>query len=121
MLTVLFVSWLFMFFPQETVPVPTDVTIWGGLSLALIFRVVIVPALLALGLLKDSNKKTVGGVLIALGVLAAGAYSVFTAKVSDPLMLLTNLAAGGFAGIGAVGLHSTQKNLTEWLKERKAK
>lgn len=101
------------------VTVPDDILIWGGLSLAVVFRVVIVPALLALGVLKDSNKKVVGGYLIGLGVLVAGVYSVFTAKIDDPMELLKNLAAGGFAGIGAVGLHSTQKNLLEYFKRPK--
>lgn len=121
MLMIQFISWLMLFTTQEAlnVTVPEDVIVWGGLSLAVIFRVVIVPALLALGILKDDNKKTVGGWLLAVGVLVAGVYSVFTAKISDPFALLTTLAAGGFAGIGAVGLHSTQKNLKEWLKARK--
>jgi hypothetical protein len=121
MLTIQFISWLTMLRPQEAldVTVPEDVVIWGGLSLAVIFRVVVVPALLALGVLKDSNKKTVGGWLIAVGVVVAGLYSFTTGGVTDPLVILTNLAAGGFAGIGAVGMHSTQKNFKEWLKSRK--
>lgn len=119
MLTIQVVTWLTMLIPQETVPVPTDLKVWGGLSLAVIFRVVIVPALLALGILKDSNKKTVGGYLVVAGVLAAAVYSFFTADISEPVALLTNLAAGGFAGLGAVGLHSAPKNFAEWLKERK--
>lgn len=121
MLTIQFVSWLTMLMPQDFVEVPVDLKVWGGLSLAVIFRVVVVPALLALGVLKDSNKKTVGGYLVVAGVLAAGVYSFFSADISEPLALLTNLAAGGFAGLGAVGLHSAQKNLGEWLQERKQK
>lgn len=121
MLTLQFVTLLAMFVPQGAldVTVPEDVTVWGGLSLAVIFRVVVVPALLALGILKEDNKKTVGGWLVAIGVLVAGAYGVFTAKVDDPYTLLTILAAGGFAGIGAVGMHSTHKNLREWFRARK--
>lgn len=121
MLTIQFISWLTMVIPQEAanVTVPEDLTIWGGLSLAVIFRVVVVPALLALGVLKDDNKKTVGGWLIAVGVIVAGVYSIATAKISDPLVLFTNIAAGGFSGIAAVGMHSTQKNFKEWLKARK--
>lgn len=115
------IFWLTIQADALDVNVPEDLTIWGGLSLAIVFRVVVVPALTALGLLKDSNKKVVGGYLIGAGVLVAGAYSVFTAKISEPLLLLTNLAAGGFAGIGAVGLHSTQKNILEYFKARAPK
>lgn len=112
---------ILLFLPQDTIPVPVDVRVWGGLSLALIFRAIVVPALLAFGVLKDDNKKTVGAVLAILGLLAGGIYSLFGADLNDPIAIITNLAAGGFAGFGAVGLHSSQKNLFEWLKSKDTK
>lgn len=113
--------YLFFAVPQETVPVPTDIRVWGGLSLALVFRAVIVPALLAFGILKDDNKKTVGAVLGVLGLLAGAVYSVFSANLTDFQAIITNLAAGGFAGAGAIGFHSGVKNFKEWMGIRAKK
>lgn len=115
------VSYIFYTMPQETVPVPVDLRVWGGLSLALVFRAVIVPALLAFGILKDDNKKTVGAVLGVLGLLAGAVYSVFSANLTDVAEIITNLAAGGFAGVGAVGMHSSVKNFKEWTEIRDKK
>lgn len=117
MLTISLISVL-LAIPQETVPVPVDLRVWGGLSLALIFRAIIVPALLAFGILKDDNKKMVGAVLGTFGLLAGAIYSIFSANITDIQSIITNLAAGGFAGAGAIGFHSGMKNFKEWLEIR---
>lgn len=107
-------------YPQDTVPIPTDLNVWGGLSLALIFNRVLIPVLQLLGLFNDDNKKTIGFFLTALGMIIGGIYAFGAAHISDPLQAFTMIISGGLAGVMAVGLHSTSKNGLEWLKKRKA-
>lgn len=103
--------------PPETFPIPKDLTVWGGLSLALIFNRAIVPLLYFLGLVKDDNKKLIGVILLGLGAAAGAIYSLMTLKIDEPLAILTNIVAGALSGILAVGQHSTFKNAMQHFKK----
>lgn len=108
----------FAIYAQDgTLPIPTDLTVWGGISLALILNRVVVPVLALLGVIKDSNKKLIGYILGAAGMLIGAGYSIFSTTLDDPLKIITNVAAGGLAGVLAVGLHSTFKNGNEYFKK----
>lgn len=98
---------------QDTIPIPTDIKIWGGISLAVVFNRGIVPLLFFLGLIKEENKKLVGLVLLFLGAAVGLVYSVFTAHLTDYYAIAVNVMSGALAGILAVGGQSFLKNTFE--------
>lgn len=98
-----------------SVPIPTDIKIWGGISLALIFNRGIVPLLIFTGVIKEQNKKLIAVVLLFLGAAVGGVYSILTLKLSEPFDILTNVVSGALAGLMAVGVQSTVKNTFQYF------
>lgn len=113
----------FLFWQQAAAPisVPDNLIVWGGMSLALLFNI-LVTALRAVGVIKDDSrtKKLVGGYLAAAGGVVGLAYA-FTTGVADTIQIITYAASGALAGVTSVGFHSTLKNTKEGLLITKSK
>jgi hypothetical protein len=99
---------------QQTIEFPSDLLVWGGLSLSVVFNI-LVSFLTALGIFKPETKKRIGGYLMILGALTGGVFA-FSTKVVDNMQILTYIVAGGLSGLLAVGNYSFVKNFRESLK-----
>lgn len=106
---------------QGAITVPDDIAIWGNLSLAMVFNL-LVTVLRTLGFIKDdtATKKFLGGFLAAAGAMV-GLVFALTTHITDLIQIVTLSAGGALAGIGSVGLHSTWKNIKEGLQLKTAK
>ena len=98
-----------------SITVPDNLTVWGGLSLSLLFNI-LVSALRALGVIKDDSrtKKLIGGYLAAVGGVIGLAFAI-TTNVTEVVQIITYAASGALAGVTSVGFHSTFKNTKEGL------
>jgi len=94
--------------------VPDDILIWQGLSLTLVFNIII-GFLRALKIIPDGAiKKAIGYFLMAAGALVGGIYAI-SQGITDYVPLLEYVAGGVLAGITATGTASTWKNGKEAL------
>lgn len=107
----------FMLLQQASgaITVPDNITVWGGMSLALLFNI-LVTLLRTLGVIKDDSrtKKLIGGYLAVAGGAVGLAYA-FTSGVTDVIQIITLAAGGALAGVTSVGFHSAFKNTKEGL------
>src|SRR5512145_3259913 len=91
------------------ITVPDNIVVWGNLSLAVIFNL-LVTVLRTLGVIKDdtATKKFLGGFLAAVGG-AVGLVYAFSTGVVEVVQIITLAAGGALAGLGSVGIYSTIK------------
>lgn len=109
MLLIQFHMWLMTFW-QETIPIPTDISIWQGLKLSLIFNILI-GFLRIINVIKDGPlKKSIGYILMAVGAIVGGTYAITAQGVDDFIPLMEYIGGGALSGVMAVGAHSTVKN-----------
>lgn len=109
MLLIQFNAWLMTFW-QETIPIPTDISIWKGLSLALIFNILI-GFLRAINVISDGPlKKSLGYVLMGVGAIVGAIYAIYNQGIVDFVPLMQYIGGGALSGVMAVGNHSTIKN-----------
>lgn len=115
MLTVYFI-YTWMFFQDANATVPDDISIWQGLSLALVFNISIT-LLRAFKIIPDGPlKKSIGMGLVVVGALIGGAYALSSGEAETPMQLFELLAGGAAAGLTATGAQSSIKNFREGLQ-----
>jgi uncharacterized membrane protein len=97
------------------ITVPDNITVWGGLSLAMIFNL-LVTVLRTLNIIKDdtATKKFLGGLLSALGAVV-GLVFAFSTHVVDNIQIITLAAGGALAGFASVGTNSSYKHVKEGI------
>lgn len=113
LITFMITSWIMLgpwFQGTKDINVPEDITIWQGLSLALIFNI-LVGFLRAINVIQPGPlKKSIGYILMGLGAVVGGAFAIGSAKVDDFVPLVQYIAGGALSGVMAVGNASTVKN-----------
>lgn len=98
------------------ITVPDNIVVWGNISLALLFNI-LVALLRAVGIIKDDSatKKMIGGYLAAVGGVVGLVYA-FSSGVTDVVQIITLAAGGALSGVTSVGFHSSVKNAIEGFK-----
>lgn len=106
--------------PGQPVEVPVDFPVWGGISLSVVLNFLVL-GLRAVGVIRDGTpiKKSIGIWLAVIGAFAAAAYGAKSGATADLSDYIAMIAGGAFAGLVAVGMHSTAKNLMEGLRLKK--
>lgn len=104
------------FFQNANASVPDDISIWQGLSLALVFNI-LTTVLRAFKIIPDGPlKKSIGMGLVIVGALVGGVYALTAGDVNTPMDLFKLLAGGAAAGLTATGAQSSVKNFREGLQ-----